>query len=240
MENAAQALKIAGAVLIAIILLALLLMMFSKLSSIPQEQEYLKKVEQINEFNMEYIAYDKKLMYGVDVVSCLNKVLDNNEKSERFAGGNYDIKINITIKNTIKDTVTIYNINNKGKEVIKHIDAKISKTYKDLFPNAKELSELSKLSFNSPIEAGDYESKLTSGSYNNIDNIDDLKLLSKSTVNMKLVANNPKKEDYSNWTKVEWNTMAYDFKSRRFKCTGVEYGSEGRIISISFEEINNK
>ena len=40
----------------------------------------MEDVEQLAKFNLEYEIYDKKGMYGVDVISCLNKAISNNEK----------------------------------------------------------------------------------------------------------------------------------------------------------------
>lgn len=116
MENAAKALGIAGGVLIAIIILAGLLYTFKRMSQIPEQQEYQKEVQELSKFNQQFEAYNKKLMYGVDVVSCLNKVIDNNKKSKEYADGAYDIEISIKINSPVYDRFEIYYIDSNLKK----------------------------------------------------------------------------------------------------------------------------
>lgn len=80
MENASKALMIAGGVLIALIILAMFLAMFNSMSNIQKEQEEQTKIEQIAAFNSEFEAYNKKVMYGTDVITLINKVAENNKK----------------------------------------------------------------------------------------------------------------------------------------------------------------
>lgn len=80
MENASKALLIAGGVLIALIILSLFIMMFNNMSNIQKEQEEQLKIEQITAFNSEFEAYSKKVMYGTDVITLINKVAENNKK----------------------------------------------------------------------------------------------------------------------------------------------------------------
>ena len=80
MENASKALLIAGGVLIALIILSMFLVMFNNISNIQKEQEEQTKLEQIEAFNLEYEAYNKKIMYGTDVITLINKVAENNKK----------------------------------------------------------------------------------------------------------------------------------------------------------------
>lgn len=80
MENAAKALEIAAGVLIGVLLMALIVYFFKSAGEWPQQEEDMASVEQIAKFNLEYEVYNKKGMYGVDVISCLNKAKDNNDK----------------------------------------------------------------------------------------------------------------------------------------------------------------
>lgn len=80
MENASKALMIAGGVLVALIIITMFLMMFNNLSNIKKEQEEATKVEQVEAFNAGFEAYNKKIMYGVDVITLINKVAENNKK----------------------------------------------------------------------------------------------------------------------------------------------------------------
>ena len=93
MENASKALLIAGGVLIAIIIITMFIMMFSRLSNIQKDQEEQTKIEQLAAFNAEFEAYNKKVMYGVDVITLINKVAENNKKYS----GNTDYQITVIL-----------------------------------------------------------------------------------------------------------------------------------------------
>lgn len=97
MENASKALLIAGGVLIALIILAMLLAMFNSMSNIQKEQEEQTKIEQIAAFNSEFEAYNKKVMYGTDVITLINKVAENNKKYST----NNDYKITVILDGTV-------------------------------------------------------------------------------------------------------------------------------------------
>ena len=93
MENATKALLIAGGILIALIILSLCIMMFNRIANIKKEQESQIKTEQILAFNAEYEAYDKQVMYGVDVITLINKVAENNKKYS----GSIDYQITVIL-----------------------------------------------------------------------------------------------------------------------------------------------
>lgn len=78
MENSSKALLIAGGILIALIILSAFLIMHARLNSFSKRQETLKQQEQIEKFNAQYEAFNKKIMYGVDVITLTNKVNQNN------------------------------------------------------------------------------------------------------------------------------------------------------------------
>lgn len=80
MENAVKALEMAAGVMLGVILMALVAYFFTSISSWPQNEEDIMSTEQLKKFNLEYEVYNKSKMYGVDVISCLNKVISNNEK----------------------------------------------------------------------------------------------------------------------------------------------------------------
>ena len=76
MENAARALEIAAGVLIGVLLMALIVYFFKSIGEWPQQEDDTASVEQVAKFNLEYEVYNKKGMYGVDVISCLNKAIE--------------------------------------------------------------------------------------------------------------------------------------------------------------------
>ena len=78
MENATKALLITGGALIAIIIISLFISMFSNIKSMEQTQDKKIEMQQIAAFNAEYEAFDKKVMYGADVITLANKIENNN------------------------------------------------------------------------------------------------------------------------------------------------------------------
>lgn len=104
MENASKALMIAGGVLIALIIITMFLLMFNGISNIEKEQAEQTKTAQLSAFNAEYEAYNKRIMYGVDVITLINKIAENNKK--HF--GSEDYQITITVNNIeMTDSSTI-------------------------------------------------------------------------------------------------------------------------------------
>lgn len=93
MENASKALLIAGGVLIALVIISMFILMFSRISNIQEEQEKKTQMEQLTAFNEEYEAYNKKVMYGTDVITLINKTAENNKKYSE----NADYKIVVTL-----------------------------------------------------------------------------------------------------------------------------------------------
>lgn len=92
-DNASQALLIAGGILLAIITLSLLVVMFGNLNIIGTSQEDKEDVEKLDEWNQEWEAYNKKLLYGTEVLTVINKAEQNN--SDYNYQSKYIVKIKI-------------------------------------------------------------------------------------------------------------------------------------------------
>lgn len=116
MENAAKALGIAAGVILAVILMSLISYFFSTISEWPQQEEDTASAEQLAKFNLEYEVYEKSAMYGVDVISCLNKAISNNESYLEGKGlligsrtsDEYKINVYVNIKSPLEETMEIY------------------------------------------------------------------------------------------------------------------------------------
>ena len=103
MENAAKALVIAGGVLLGIISLTLLVYMFSNLSIIGNAQAEKKENEQLQAWNAEWEAYNKKLLYGAEVLTVINKARDNN--NEYNNNSMYMVEIHVKDKSNREMTI---------------------------------------------------------------------------------------------------------------------------------------
>ena len=97
MENASKALIMVGGLLIAIFTLGALFLVYRSSGGFLSAQEKELEVEQIRTFNGQYEAYNKKLLRGVDVISVINKVLDNNQMYKRLGENNYLMQVKVTM-----------------------------------------------------------------------------------------------------------------------------------------------
>jgi hypothetical protein len=114
MESANKAILMAAGMLFAIMVISLVAFVFSRITTIPTAEDTQELIEQSAAFNNEYTAYDKKIMYGVDVISVLNKAKSNNDKYvlEKFVtGGGYNtdyiIDIQVTLKTTLEESMVV-------------------------------------------------------------------------------------------------------------------------------------
>lgn len=131
MDNSlSKALIMVGSVLLAMIVMAFAAHAFMKIGGWATTQDDEVLIAQKEEFNREYEVYDKNLMYGVDVISCLNKALSNNEKitNRSVVNGNtydetYEVKVKVTLTKTgtnqlkpLEESITVSYRDNTGKE----------------------------------------------------------------------------------------------------------------------------
>lgn len=106
MENASKALLIAGGVLIALIIMSLLVVAFTKIGDYQKNQSDSSRVEKLAEFNRDFERYTEDDIRGVDIVSLINKIHDYNTKQKRITSGDtttdstsvdYNIKMQLTV-----------------------------------------------------------------------------------------------------------------------------------------------
>ena len=103
MENAAKALVIAGGVLLAIITVSLFVYMTTATSRMAQAQDEKTALEQLVAFNSEYEAYNKRVMYGADLITVANKAINYNKSLETI-DSDKDIQITIITKQNFEAT----------------------------------------------------------------------------------------------------------------------------------------
>ena len=95
MENASKALIMAGGILLAMMILALIIYVTSSMTSMQEAQEIKLAAQQLQEFNNSYLIYNKTRMYGTDIISVTNKA---DEHNRRLDVSEEEYKINIIIK----------------------------------------------------------------------------------------------------------------------------------------------
>lgn len=112
MENASQALLIAGGILITILILSMVVVMISNISTAQQTIQTQEEIERLSSWNAEWEAYNKKLLYGTEVLTIMNKAEQNNIEFENSKQFIIEIKIydeNNKLKCEIKEDGTIDN-----------------------------------------------------------------------------------------------------------------------------------
>lgn len=76
-NNAADALMMAASMMLAVLLISLVLYVRREMAKPVQKREEDKKIEEVEKFNRYYLAYDKKLLTGSEVLSILTESYDS-------------------------------------------------------------------------------------------------------------------------------------------------------------------
>lgn len=119
MENSAYGLKMAGGMLMVVLVISLILYTFDNMKKFPNENQTRKYEEQIQVFNKEYEVYNKKQMYGTDIISCLNLAYNNNTTLRVFGDS------------TEPNSLTLFSSSTKGVEQRKvEVTAKLKDSLK--------------------------------------------------------------------------------------------------------------
>lgn len=218
MENASKALLMAGGMIIAIIIISIFIYGYNSMTQMAQSKQDVEALEEIENFNRPYLAFNKSAMYGTDVISILNLAISNNKINnvEKTPGDELYVDISFQLKyDSIQDTVYLYTLNTRtNKYEVKKLDT----------------------SKNAKYGASDFE--FTSGTYSlskNLEPINDF--LKKSSIpeeqkDVKKTDNNGTVLEYT----IKYSGIA-DFKRKTFKCSEVKYDSYGRVKSLKFEQI---
>ena len=291
MEDMSKALIIAGSVLISILIISLLMYFAKNVGILARGEEKVQVTEEIAEFNAGFEIYEKSLMYGTDVLSCLNKAQNNNQKyvnNSHFSRDNlsyktreeYLINVEVKIKTPIVETINVYKVDNKGKKVIDvsttysgnasagisavkpfgnteprfkvpsvtwyyfNNNGKVSKqsgTYSSiLWPQNYSTSFVLKTAELNTVLAANMSSEpyrlYSTGTDDG--NIGKLSALLSTATQTEQTVINPNPDLYGDWNSMVWKSAAHDFKTRKFKCTGLKYSEiTTRICLLKFEEI---
>ena len=113
MENASKALIIAGGILIGIITISIFVLMFNKIGDTMDVISTDTSEEELLKFNKSFNIYNKKVMYGSDVISAINNAIDNNE---RYKNSGPFVNIKFILKSDIQTVERYYNSDRSFKE----------------------------------------------------------------------------------------------------------------------------
>lgn len=243
--NMAQALKMAGGVLIALTIIATLTYFFRELTPFQQQIEDIQELEQTADFNKQYEVYNKSLMLGVDIISVINKAYSNNRAYIEAYGysddiqNNYLIDIILETPVTLQQTLIVNDIYDEdaGEIIEKNpVRVNISTLDSTLKTRIAQRLKIASVDTNYPnvqiegnliIDDADYTDD-NMYSYIIEDSVEDLKRNIRNNDNATI----------NIWGTATLETYAYSLKNKKFRCTDVVNSEKtGRIISMTFREI---
>lgn len=210
MENASKALIIAGSVLIAILVISLLVVFYNNIKEFQNANHQVDISEQISEFNKQYDVYYRDNLYGSDILSIANKVVDYNIR-ESAEEGYSKVETSVKFKTGLSPN---------GEKLI---DSK--KTY-----NAQELNNISQNLEKKVSDLGKekYAGKTISALSGMRDNqLEDL------VGSDKLQEVKAKNRSY-----LQYKSALTELKSKTFRATEFKYDKgTARISLMQFEEV---
>lgn len=220
MENASKALMMAGGVLLAIITISVFYYMFSQISTFRSEIEEDPTAAALLSFNQGFEAYNKKIMYGTDIISVLNKAIDNNRTYDVETGyeGPYYVNVVFILASDLETRVENYKLSDSGvgyeKTTTDNVDTVFrANTEYSLRNDGDKIKSLI-------INAASWTDTEEDKTYNNAES-------SISTYT-------PGCKSYT----VTYYPAA-EFKRRIFYCSGADYDDgTGRLIQMTFIEKN--
>ena len=171
--------------------------------------------KQTQDFNESFEAYNKKLMYGTDVISVLRKAIDNNG-DDNDPSDEYYIDIEFRLTKDVEKTQETYELNTDGYTY------SMTKTENESNGTLKKDTNYSLSTYKSTIE--------------------DAILKVKSKIIRNPTEEEQRATEQRTGRKISKYTLTYtpfdEFKRRTFKCNKVEYNSKtGRICKLTFIEI---
>ncbi len=221
MENASKALLIAGGVLLAMMILAIMVYVFGSMSDFAESQDRTAATQEIVEFNKGYEAYNKQRMYGTDVISVVNKAINHNKNVAPNAEDPYYVNVKMHVIQSFETT---------GKRIDNTKSANQLGYEKDLDIGAIR-SELSSVTVStSELKAG---SSYDLGKWKG-----DVLEMNSGIISFFTQTDSDTIKTKGQYTYYIYSALT-NFKSSIFECSEVHYNQEtGRIDEISFEQID--
>jgi len=243
LENASKALVMAGAVLITIMVFGMAMYFMLQFKEFPEQQEEALRQKQISEFNQEYESYNKQKMYGVDVVTVINKAINNNKTYAHFLTGEYRlgdnnhyIDVQVILKSPIQSYAIQYYEDTESYDATSNNDKLVldRPIYDQII---YEEGSKKQIKLGDVWQAREPITLLTFAETKAIMN-EKMEEFFKGFDSYKIRLKGAKKIDEFNYTVVYSGFT--DFKRRFFQCTEVQYDPEtARVSKLVFEEIRS-
>ncbi len=132
MENATKALEIAASVLIGVLLIGALIFGYNQIAEQKKIDQKNEKARQLSEYNINFESYSKDKVYGSELLSLANEIINYNTRKATNESGYQKIELEVTIKNAIIDG-KVFKFDNKTYSANDIDDA-----YKDLSKKIRE------------------------------------------------------------------------------------------------------
>lgn len=211
MENMTKALEIAASVLIGVLILSLLVFGYNQIREQKNIEQKNEKASQLSKFNINFESYAKDTVYGSEILSLANEVINYNERKavDGYQEIELEVKISTGVLNgqyLVAGTYSATSLDQQYKKLVKKIKEA------DITVFGKSISYWSKLS--------DKETEKTVKARSDFSESEYTKLKNNRIIYKKYV---------------EEQT---DFARKTFKYEDVtEYDSgNGRIIKIMFKD----
>lgn len=207
MENAVKALEIASGVFLGLLILGALVLGYNRVSELRRTQYQVEQDQQSADFNKSYEAYNTKSVYGSEIFSLANKVVDYN-KAYPAEDGYEELILSVTF---IKDYDSYFQKN------MEYTATGITTQYEKI---AKKIRT-------------DGSKKIISAT-NVTRTVQEWSKVSSSTLNSSFVRTSNEYKaitDYKQLTNVQ-----NDIVRTTFKCIGYDYDTNGKITKMSFVE----
>ena len=115
MDNATKAILISGGILIALLIFSLMVTMLNNIRTMEEAKDDKAMSMELQQWNSQWEAYNKQVMYGSDVLTVVNKAAQLNHEVEGDEG--YKIEIKLVGKVNINEIEEYKNSIFKCKEV---------------------------------------------------------------------------------------------------------------------------
>lgn len=224
MENAARALLMAGGILFAIIVISVFMLGYSGMTQIQQEKEYQEAVQEVYTFNKSYLSFNKKAMYGSDVISVMNRAINNNKIYDADTPADeYYVDIIFSLH---PDNGFV------GNSEYTFVLNEMTGTYTSSKTNSTNTGYGAS---NMTFEAGHtYSLSSLWDPENGADPITGFLLTAGQNEETKTILE--KRAGSVTKYKIEYSGIA-GFKRRAFKCSRVEYDGTGKVSAMYFDEL---
>ena len=225
MENASKALLIAAGVLVGVILITMIMYGYDQIAGYYRAKEEQQQIEQLAEFNNQYLVYYKDNVRGSDLVSLVNKIMDFNALNNEQEEIQISIKLSENSSDKEKAKMFYYKYDeNQDVKLVKLTEVYTQNNINTILNKAYEID-------------GEYMQPIATKLSSNMSTLmgeNSRKTPEELFAELKIVP-----ENYGGVDKIRKDILQYyqylQFKRAHFDCTDLKYTSYGRVKSFTFK-----